>query len=510
MTIPLTQLAAPRTGPARFRGRDAFRSGSPYYLLPFRFERFSTDEVLLVNEAGEHIFLPADDFARLTSHELRPDDDAYLDLKGKHFLADSESLVPLELLAVKARTKRAHLQGFTKLHIFVVTLRCEHTCQYCQVSRVTQDRHRFDMTEATARKAVAFAFRAPAERIKIEFQGGEPLLNFDRIVQIVREAKALAGATGRQVDFVVASNIALLTDDMLDFFREEGVSLSISLDGPAFIHNANRPRPGGNSYEVTVLNLAKARTILGAERVAALMTTTRLSLDHPREIVDEYARQGFHAIFLRSLSPYGFALKTARRIAYETDRFLSFYAAGLDRVIELNRGGYHLVEVYAQLLLRRILTPYATGYVDLQSPAGAGIGVAVYNYDGDVYASDEGRMLAEMGDTRFRLGNLHRNSYAEVFGGEWLRELVESSCIESLPGCSDCVFQPWCGADPVFNYATQGDIVGHRPDSDFHHRNAFVFRHLLERYRSDEATRRVIWSWVRGTPSDELFPEAKT
>src|SRR5439155_20415052 len=146
MTAPLIRLEGHRTGPSRFRGREAFSSNSPYYLLPFRFERFSNAEVLLVNEAGEHIFLAADDFARLTSHELRPDEDAYLDLKGKHFFADSESLVPLELLAVKARTKRAHLQGFTKLHIFVVTLRCEHTCQYCQVSRVTQDRERFDMS----------------------------------------------------------------------------------------------------------------------------------------------------------------------------------------------------------------------------------------------------------------------------------------------------------------------------------------------------------------------------
>ena len=63
--------------------------------------------------------------------------------------------------------------------------------------------------------------------------------------------------------------------------------------------------------------------------------------------------------------------------------------------------GTPFLETYAQLLLTKILTPYPTGYVDLQSPAGAGIGVAVYNYDGDVYVSDEARMLAEMGDRIF-------------------------------------------------------------------------------------------------------------
>ena len=75
------------------------------------------------------------------------------------------------------------------------------------------------------------------------------------------------------------------------------------------------------------------------------------------------------------------------------------------------------MEVYTQILLQRILTPFATGYVDLQSPAGAGIGAVVYNYDGDVYASDEGRVLAEMGDTTFRLGHVHRDSYEEIFAG---------------------------------------------------------------------------------------------
>jgi len=465
---------------------------------------------LVVNDVGEHLFLTASDFARFTGHELRSDEDVYLTLKGKHFLADSDSLVPVDLLAIKARTKRAHLEGFTKLHIFVVTLRCEHTCRYCQVSRVTQDRKRFDMSEAIAHRAVEFTFRAPAERIKIEFQGGEPLLHFERIVQVVREARAKAAATGRHVDFVVASNLALLSDEMLEFFQQERVSLSMSLDGPAFIHNMNRPRPGGDSHEVAIASLTRARAALGADAVSALMTTTRLSLDHPRQIVDEYVLQGFHSIFLRSLTPLGFARRTAPRIGYDIDRFLRFYEEGLDRVLEVNRGGYQLVEVYAQLLLTRMLTPYSTGYVDLQSPSGAGIGVAVYNYDGDVYASDEGRMLAEMGDKRFRLGSLQADSYDEVFGGTRVRELVESSCNESLPGCSDCAFQPWCGADPVFNYATQGDIVGHRPDSDFHRKNAFIIRHLLELYRSDEGVRRIFWRWIRGNTIGDPNAESTT
>src|SRR5262249_17427679 len=144
----------------------------------------------------------------------------------------------------------------------------------------------------------------------------------------------------------------------------------------------------------------------------------------------------------------------------------------LDYIVELNRRGTNLVEVYTQILLRKMLTPFAPGYVDLQSPAGAGISAVVYNYDGDVYASDESRMLAEMGDKSFRIGNVDQDTYEQIFGSAILSAISENSCLEVMPGCSECAFVPYCGADPVFNWATQGDLIGHRPTS------AFCTRHM--------------------------------
>jgi His-Xaa-Ser system radical SAM maturase HxsB len=476
------------------------RGVSAYRMLPFRFLRFDGARTLVVNEAGESHFLPNDELTRLVEHALLTDSATYLDLKAKQFLFDSESLAPFELLTAKYRTKKSFLQGFTSLHIFVVSLRCEHSCHYCQVSRVSADRIRYDMTEETARRALDLAFRSPAPRIKIELQGGEPLLHFERVRQIVSEARRRAAESGREVDFVVTTNLALLDDAMLAFFREHGVFLSTSLDGPAELHNANRPRPGNDSHARMAANLQRAREALGFDRVAALMTTTRLSLPSPREIVDEYVRLGFTSIFLRSVSPYGFALRSARTTGYSMREFLDFYVRALDHILEWNANGTLLIETYAQLLLTRILTPFATGYVDLQSPAGAGIGAVVYNYDGDVYASDESRMLAEMGDRRFRLGNVHRDSYESIFGGETLRTLVAASVAESIPGCADCAFLPWCGADPVHHYATTGDLVPRIPSSDFHEKNFFIIKHLLSLYERDETARRIFWSWIRHEP----------
>ena len=469
--------------------------------------QFSDNQRLLVNEVGEHLFLTNADFNEFVSFRLDRHSDVYLDLKGKHFLFDSESTVPFELLALKYRTKKAHLSGFTKLHIFVVSLRCEHSCHYCQVSRVSTNRALYDMSSETASRALDLVFRSPAESIKIEFQGGEPLLNFDRIKQIVQEAELRAVATGRRVEFVVTSNLALITEEILDFLRDHAIVVSTSLDGPEVIHNANRPRPGNNSYQLTIDGLNRSRAVLGFDMVSAIMTATRLSLQHPREIVDEYVKQGFESIFLRNLSPYGFAVKTQQRIGYSIDEFLEFYKLTLEYILELNRKGINLVETYAQIILTRILTPFSTGYVDLQSPSGAGIGVAVYNYDGNVYASDESRMLAEMGDEQFRLGNVHSDTYEQIFGGHSIRAIVHSSCVESLPGCSDCAFQSFCGADPIFNYATQGDMIGHQPTSEFHKKNFFIIKHLLSLYQSDETIRKIFWAWVHNIHVSEFLTE---
>jgi uncharacterized protein len=492
---------------AVFRDKSEFvKARNGYSLLPFRFLDFDGRK-LLVNEAGEHHLLDQGSFTAFVSHRLSESDTEYANLKSKHFLFDSDSDLPVALLATKYRTKKSFLAGFTGLHIFVVSLRCDHSCHYCQVSRVSADKQKYDMSRSTAERALELVFRSPSNPIKIEFQGGEPLLNFELIRFIVLEGQRCAELSGRQVEFVIATNLAFLTDEMLEFLRDNGILISTSLDGPAFLHNANRPRPGNNSYEVATQSIERVRSSLGLDRVSALMTTTRKSLEYPTQIVDEYVARGFDHIFLRPISPYGFAVRTRHKTGYELPAFLEFFKTALERIIEVNRSGTFLVEDYSKILLTKILTPFPTGYVDLQSPAGAGIGVAVYNYDGDVYVSDEARMLAEMGDRTFRLGNVHTNTYEELFGGDLLRSLVSESVIESIPLCCDCAFQAYCGSDILENYSTQGTVSGHRPSSQFHLRNFAIIKHLFRLYYGDDPfIKPMFWSWIQNRPIGQLIP----
>jgi His-Xaa-Ser system radical SAM maturase HxsB len=455
-----------------------------WQLLPMRFHRLDPDSMVLTNLVGEHVFVTPDELAAVTDGTC-VDQELLARLRAVHLIQVPGETLPAELLAIKLRTRMRRLPDSTALHIFVVTLRCEHTCRYCQVSRQSAAKSKFDMTEETARRALEFAFRSPSPQLKIEFQGGEPLLNFPLIRWITAEARQMNATYGKDLAFVIATNLALLDDEILQFCAEHDVQISTSLDGPQDLHNANRRRPGQDSWQQAVDGIRRVRERLGPDRVSALMTTTEASLDRAAEIIATYADLGLHGVFLRPISPYGFALRDRGGAKYDVGRWLEFYAAGLDQIIELNRRGIPMVEIYASIIAKKMLTNTDPGYVDLTSPAGIGIGALVYNYDGDIYASDEGRMLAEMGDRTFRLGNVHDSSYEKVMlSDNLLRPLTESITL-SAPMCATCAFEPYCGADPVFHHATTGDFTGHKALSAFCRRNMGVFTLLLRRMRDD-------------------------
>ena len=464
-----------------------------YRLLPFRFLRLPGKRCLLTNLVGEYAIISSSDFDDLLSRKLSSDGQTYLDLVGQHFIAEEDSTAHIDLLATKFRTRLARRPELTSLHLFVVTLRCDHSCSYCQVSRVSDDISAFDMSEEIANRAIDIMLESPSSHLKIEFQGGEPLLNFSLIRHIVLRVKKLAH--DRSLSFVITSNLSLLTNDIVTVCAKEGIEFSTSLDGPSELHNSNRPRPGCDSHARTLAGIDLIRRKIGPGAVSALMTTTAESLTQPEAIIDEYVKLGFQSIFLRFISPYGFAVRSRERIGYETDQYLHFYKRGLGYILDLNRNGIFLRETFTVLLLRRMLTPFSDGYVDLQSPAGLGLSVLAFNYNGGVYASDEGRMMAEMGSEQLRLGTVDQ-SYRELLLNKTFQDMLLGTMTEGMPGCCDCAFQPWCGSDPAFHIRTQNDAIGHRPTSAFCQRQMSIFHHLIN-LLAIPSTASILKSWLR-------------
>src|SRR5690554_681725 len=468
-----------------------------YFLLPFRFHRINSEKEIIVNEVGDYLILPTGTFEKIVRRKINKESDSelYGDLIANFFISE-EIINPLiDVLATRYRTKKLFLNYFTGLHIFVISLRCEHTCHYCQVSRVTQNKDKYDMSIDNINKGIDIMFKSPNPHVTMEFQGGEALLAFDKIKYAVERAEEIAIEKGKTLTIVICTNLALINEEILYYCKEHNILISSSLDGPKFVHDSNRHKPHASSYDLTIKGIELTREILGYDQVSALMTTTKLSLDYPVEIVEEYFNKGFQGIFLRNISPYGFALRTEKS-KYETEKFLTFYKKALDRIIEYNFEGHHFTEDLARIFLTKILSPFNVGFVDLQSPAGLINGVIVFNYDGGVYATDESRMLAEQKDFTFKLGTLD-DSYNDIFFGEKAEEISEIWANESLAGCSECAFQQYCGADPVHNHATQGNMYGYRPNSDFCNKNMEIIRYLIELMESDERIRKIFESWAR-------------
>jgi His-Xaa-Ser system radical SAM maturase HxsB len=284
-----------------------------------------------------------------------------------------------------------------------------------------------------------------------------------------------------------------MTEENAEWLIDNEVLVCTSLDGPEELHNYNRTwRTGSNAYANVRkwIDYFNRRYIEKGKdpqlwHVDALMTTSRKTFDHWKEVVDLYVELGMHTIHLRPLNPYGFAVDTWKRIGYSAEEYLDFYARALEYIIELNRQGTTIVEGTAATFLTKMMTPDDPNFVDIRSPCGAGIGQVAYNYDGKLFTCDEGRMTSAMGNDLFQIGTIGATSFPEMIRHPTVRAMAVASLQDSLPGCDTCWNKPFCGVCPMHNYMTSGDIFGQRPNSPKCKEHYTVASLLFERLAND-------------------------
>lgn len=440
----------------------------------FRFKRLG-EHYLLTQETGPFFYLGAADFADLVSGYpqvlKRKKPRLFRQLLRQGFLY--QDVTRLQSRQVQAyQQKKSYLSRSTSLHIIVVTLRCDHQCVYCQANAgLLKDRH-LDMDIKTAKKVVDRIFESPAKAITIEFQGGEPLANFPIVQFIIRYAKKLNKAAGRRLFIVMVSNLSLMNKKHLDYLISQDVSLCTSLDGPAWLHDRYRKRTGNASgSHAKVAHWIQEINRLSQEgryrhRIGALLTTTRPTLAHPAAVIDEYRRLGLRSIFLRTMSTFAAPVSLSADETYGPEEFFDFYRRAMEYILALNRRGENFVERKTLLLLAKIFTGRDPDFMDLRSPCGAAIGQLAYNYNGDVYTCDEGRMLGRCQDDTFKIGNVFKNSYATMIQHATVSAMCVASCLENLPGCHDCAYAPYCGVCPLLHYKRYGSLFRPHKYSD--------------------------------------------
>ena len=467
------------------------------------------DRVLITNFEGNYLLLTREEFALFARGDVPEASDLHTRLTSGNFLRASYD-VRKAAAAVQARKRFLH--AGPNLHIFVVTLRCNETCVYCHASRANMDQVQTDMTPEIAEKAVELALRSTSPFITIEFQGGEPLVNFAVVQHICTYAARRAQELGKQLQFTMVSNFALMTEEKLDFLVAHRVQLCTSIDGPEALHNAQRKLPTMDAHQRAVhwIKRINHRYIdMGLDptlyHVEALLTTTRETLPRWKEVVDTYVGLGCKALFLRPIDPFGFADRTRLRLEYPRSAYLEFYRNAVDYMLELNRQGVQILERYAGIFLTKILRGEDPNFLDLRSPAGAGIGQLAYNYDGKIFSCDEGRMLHEMGDSKFHLGDVHTSSYRDLVGHETVRAMVLASNLDGQPDCVHCAYQPYCGTIPTFNYKHHGSIFGRMRESSVCSVHKGIQDYLFEKLAAgDPHTLQSFERWTTHRPREHF------
>ncbi len=453
----------------------------------FRFEKMNND-YLLTNDFGFYVILKSDQFNKFLEGNLDKKSKKYEELEEKGFLKET-SFYQKEKLINACRQKRNNLfkQG-PSLHIIVATLRCNFNCVYCQASSRSLKEKKYDMSLGTAKKTVDFIFNTPNPYITIEFQGGEPLTNWPVVKFIVEYAREKEKESDKKIEFALVSNLTLLTKKKLDFLFKNEVKFSTSLDGPEKIHNKNRPWVNNNSYQSTV----KWIKIIKKERIkmGALLTVTKDSLKYPKQIIEEYLKFGFWNIHLRPVAYLGRSKNSQREFGYSAEEFINYWKKSMDYIISINKKRKIFIERESQIMIQRIMTNKNPGYTDLESPCGAVLGQMLYNYDGNIYTCDEGRMLE---DDTFLIGNI-MDSYEKIILNSKTKTMITASCLENTT-CDNCVFKPYCGICPVKNYIYHGTILPQIINTDHCKIKKYQFRYIFNKLQ-DEEVRKIFESWV--------------
>ena len=297
-----------------------------YLIFPLTFCRMPAQQLLLVNQAGEFIFISSEDFNSFINGSLDTESRIFLDLKSKHFITDTDKETPIDLLATKLRTRKGFLRNFTALHMVVVTTRCNFRCDYCHASSTPAEQKSGDMPLDTAKRVVNMIFRSPSPTMKIEFQGGEPILNWKIVRKIVEYAESLNRHAQKSLEFVLCTNLTLIDESILKFLKNHRVMISTSLDGSKELHDVHRvSRNGESGYDLFKGKLDLTRNLVGQDRCSALLTVTKSNINRLREVVNEYLNLGFNGIFLRALNPYGRAKSGWEKIGYSIEQFLEAY-----------------------------------------------------------------------------------------------------------------------------------------------------------------------------------------
>ena len=172
---------------------------------------------------------------------------------------------------------------------------CNLACKYCFAEEGEYHGRRALMSYEVGKKALDFLISNSGNRVNLEvdFFGGEPLMNWDVVKQLVEYGRSMETKLNKKFRFTLTTNGVLLNDEIMEFCNKEMANVVLSLDGRQEINDANRPfRNGRGSYELIVPKFQKFAESRGDKSYYVRGTFTRQNLDFSED-VKHFADLGF-------------------------------------------------------------------------------------------------------------------------------------------------------------------------------------------------------------------------
>jgi uncharacterized protein len=323
---------------------------------------------------------------------------------------------------------------------------CNMRCAYCFAEAGGYSGEKSLLPYETGKAAIDFLLGHSGQRrnLEVDFFGGEPLMNFDAVRQIVLYAREAEKKPGKNIRFTITTNGLLLDDEARAFINEHFYNAVISLDGRRETNDRVRKTPdGGGTYDLILDNLlefARSRDI-DNKLYYVRGTYTSWNKDFAKD-VKHLAELGFKNISMEPVVsdlslPYSLSEKDLPELYEEYDR--------LARLCEETGQDGKPFEFF------HFKVDLSQGPCIFKRVAGCGAGteyIAV-TPSGDIYPCHR-----FAGDAKFLLGNVHDEIFENPMYG-----LFNEAHVESKPKCRGCWAKYYCSGGCHANaYFENGSI----------------------------------------------------
>ena len=175
---------------------------------------------------------------------------------------------------------------------------CNLACQYCFAEEGEYHGRRALMSFEVGKKALDFLVANSGSRrnLEVDFFGGEPLMNWEVVKQLVEYGRSIEEANNKKFRFTLTTNGVLLNDEILDFVNKEMGNIVLSTDGRKEVHDRMRPfRNGKGSYDLIMPKFKKVAESRNQTNYYVRGTFTHYNLDFSKDVLS-LADEGFKQI----------------------------------------------------------------------------------------------------------------------------------------------------------------------------------------------------------------------